>query len=284
MRQFILIPDETYNNSGLRFDGKSIKLDDFNPKKNKSINFILENKHGDCESVIPISSENFSYVKSEYSPATSFSATFNLPSTINVGTYSFIIVRKGAKFNERNKWTVSVYVKDTSMTTKDLVEKFVEQFVQYKDKLGMAVTPAGTTALRFTGPQGIDFEIKGADELMGIKYDEDSFTNGIPAINDAAYIKDLADKAAADRGYEYTYQEANELMYPNRSLNELQQLDPNNKGFTVYTLKFAEKRETKTTDTAINQIVQIAHSNSFTMSTFVEELKIFAGESITIGT
>lgn len=223
--------------------------------------------------VIPIGTVDASYTKTVYRPATSFTATFELPSTINIGTYSFIIVRKGAKFNERNKWTVSVYVKDNSMTREKLVTEFVNQFGQYKDKLGINVISAGNIALRFMGPLGVDFEIKGADELMGIKHDEEeTFTNGIPAINDAAYIKDLADKAAADRGYEYTYQEANNLMYPNYSLNELKQLDSENKGFTVYTLKFAEKRETKTTDTAIKQIVQLAVPSGLTMSTLEQSL------------
>lgn len=222
--------------------------------------------------VIPIGTVDASYTKSVYRAATNFFAQFELPSSIGIGTYSFIIVRKGAKFNERNKWTVSVYVKDNSMTTEKLVTEFVTQFTQYKDKLGMAVVPAGTTGLKFMANSGVDFEIKGADELMGIKPDEETFTNGLPAINDAAYIKDLADKAAADRGYEYTYQEANSYMYPNYSLNELKNLDPENKGFTVYTLKFAEKRETKTTDTAIKQIVQLAVPSDINLSTLESSL------------
>lgn len=224
--------------------------------------------------VIPISTVDASYTKSVYRPADTFYAQFEMPNRLVIGTYSFIIVRKGAKFNERNKWTVSVYVKDDSMGPADLVTAFVEQFDKYiKDKVGVGAVPAGTTGLKIMGTTpGIDFEVKGADELMGIKYDEETFTNGIPAINDVAYIKDLADKAAADRGYEYTYQEANELMYPNRSLNELKQLDPENKGFTVYTLKFAEKRETKTTDTAIKQIVQLAIPSDFSLSTLEKAL------------
>ena len=222
---------------------------------------------------IPIGTVDASYTKTEYRAATNFNTAFVLPSTLVVGIYSFIIVRKGAKFNERNKWTVSVYVKDASMSTEQLVTEFVNQSGQYKDKIGIGVLPAGTTGLKFMGMvPGVDFEIVGADELIGIKHEESEFRRGIPAINDVAYIKDLADKAAADRGYEYTYQEANSYMYPNYSLNELKNLDPENKGFTVYTLKFAEKRETKTTDTAIKQIVQLAVPTGVNLSTLESSL------------
>ena len=83
-------------------------------------------------------------------------------------------------------------------------------------------------------------------------------THATAAVADAKYITDLAIKAAADAGIEYTYQDAGELIYPDFPLNPLAQDDSADAGFTVYTIRFAEPREMKTVDQSINQIVQIA--------------------------
>ena len=83
-------------------------------------------------------------------------------------------------------------------------------------------------------------------------------TPAVTPLADANYIKDLAMKAAADAGIEYTYQDPANLIYPGYPLNPLAQPDSVDAGYTVFTLKFAEPREMKTVDQSINQIVQIA--------------------------
>ena len=50
-------------------------------------------------------------------------------------------------------------------------------------------------------------------------------THATAAVADAKYITDLAIKAAADAGIEYTYQDAGELIYPDFPLNPLAQDD-----------------------------------------------------------
>ena len=225
--------------------------------------------------VIPIGTVDASYTKTVYRPADTYTATVHVGAPTSIGTYSLIIVRKGAKFNERNKWTASVYVKDTTITATTLAGEFVKTINNNSVNSGVtAVDNKDGSFVVTANTPGVAYVLMGADELTHLTENHGIIVrgNGDPAINDVAYIKDLADKAAADRGYEYTYQEANSLMYPNYSLNELKQLDSENKGFTVYTLKFAEKRETKTTDTAIKQIVQLAVPSDLTMSTLEKSL------------
>lgn len=225
--------------------------------------------------VIPIGTVDASYTKSIYRPVNTYIATVHVGAPTSIGTYSLIIVRKGAKFNERNKWTASVYVKDTAITATTLAGEFVKTINNNSANSGVTAADNGDGSFVVTAnTPGVAYVLMGADELTHLTENHGIIVrgNGDTAINDVAYIKDLADKAAADRGYEYTYQEANSLMYPNYSLNELKQLDPENKGFTVYTLKFAEKRETKTTDTAIKQIVQLAVPSDINLSTLETSL------------
>lgn len=257
MRQFYLL-------TGDQLTISNTKVSD----KNKDIAPQIELPNG---TVIPIGTVDASYTKSVYSVASKYTATFQVLDPTSIGTYSLIIVRKGAKFNERNKWTASVYINNTNTEGKVLAEHLVKAINDISVNSGLLAAQGGESnnITVQAKDSAVDYVLMGADELTyltektGITVRE----KGKPAINDAAYIKDLADKAAADRGYEYTYQEANNLMYPNYSLNELKNLDPENKGFTVYTLKFAEKRETKTTDTAIKQIVQLAVTSDITLST-----------------
>ena len=70
--------------------------------------------------VIPMHINKFSYVKGVYQAAKKFSADITIPAPVAIGEYSIIVALKGVKFNERNKWTASVYVKDTTITAATL--------------------------------------------------------------------------------------------------------------------------------------------------------------------
>ena len=50
-------------------------------------------------------------------------------------------------------------------------------------------------------------------------------------------------------------------MRPHYPLNPLEVSDAADKGFTIFTLSFAEPRDVKTRDEVINQIVQVCISN-----------------------
>ena len=75
--------------------------------------------------------------------------------------------------------------------------------------------------------------------------------------------------AAADAGFNDTYQSDVSLLYPNFPLNPLKQADAADTGFTIFTLRFAEPRDVKTRDEVVNQIVQVAFpTGSAAITTF----------------
>ena len=205
--------------------------------------------------VLPLYPNHYDVVKAQYQAATTFSAELTvLEPDSEYYDYTIIAVKKGKKFNERNKWTASVRVKSTD-TAATLAQKLADYFNANKDGLGLEVT-VNDDALTFTAIKaGEDFEIVPADDLMGVAVTYT--TRGKEAFGDAKYVKDLADKAAADVGYEYTYQDDLDVLYPDYHFNPLAQGDSADSGFNIYTLRFAEPRMVKTRDEIVHQIVQI---------------------------
>lgn len=205
--------------------------------------------------VLPLYPNHYDIAKGEYQAATTFVATLTVPAPDSeYYDYTIIAVKKGKKFNERNKWTASVRVKSTD-TAAALAQKLADYFNANKDSLGLEVTVNGA-ALTFTAIKaGEDYEIVPADDLMGVQVTYT--TRGKEAFGDAKYVKDLADKAAADVGYEYTYQDDLDVLYPKYHFNPLATPDEEDEGFNIYTLRFAEPRMVKTRDEVVHQIVQI---------------------------
>lgn len=222
----------------------------------KHLNFVLirpADKGGNV--VLPFYSNHYSVVKGTYQAATTFVATLTVSAPDSeYYDYTIIAVKKGKKFNERNKWTASVRVKSTD-TAATLAQKLADYFNANKDGLGLEVT-VNDAALTFTAIKaGEDYEIVPADDLTGVQV---TYTaRGKEAFGDAKYIKDLADKAAADVGYEYTYQDDLDVLYPDYHFNPLAQGDSADTAFNIYTVRFAEPRIVKTRDEVVHQIVQI---------------------------
>lgn len=208
--------------------------------------------------VLPIYPNHYDAVKGEYQAATTFVATLTIPTPDSeYYDYTIIAVKKGKKFNERNKWTASVRVKSTD-TAAVLAQKLANYFNANKDGLGLEVTISGddSNVLTFTAIKaGEDYEIVPADDLTGVAVTYT--TRGKEAFGDAKYVKDLADKAAADVGYEYTYQDDLDVLYPKYHFNLPAEDDEEDSGFDIYTLRFAEPRMVKTRDEVVHQIVQI---------------------------
>lgn len=206
---------------------------------------------------LPLYKNHFSYVKGEYQAATKFSATLTLPAISPTALdYTIIAVKKGVKFNERNKWTAQVRVK-LNDTLDDIAKKIVKYYMDGDvPRYGLKVTASGADLTFEAETEGIDWEIVPADDIMGTEVNVSA--NGIPAYGDAKYVKDLADKAAADAGFEYTYREPSTYLYSNYPFNPLKAQDSEDSGFTIFTLRFAEPREVKTVDELVHQIIQVA--------------------------
>lgn len=229
---------------------------------------------------LPLYKNHFSYVKSEYIQTTTFSASIVIPAP-SAGDVCFTIIaaKKGVKFNERNKWSASVEV-NVGDTATAVADKIVKYFMEGSiAKYGLiAANNAGT--ITFTGEQvGVDWKIIPADDLMGTSVT--LVSSGAPAQNDATMIADLAAKAAADAGFEYTYTNPAQYLYKNYPLNPLRAADNADNGFTVFTLRFAEPREMKTVDELVHQIIQVAFpTGAAGIATFENACKYLTGENV----
>ncbi len=208
--------------------------------------------------VFPFYKKDLSYSVSEYSVATTFSASFTIASVEASSDYTVIIVKNGVKFNERNKWTSTIHAGKND-TVKNIADKIAAHINANTVGSGVSAVSDDKTNGKITitaKKAGQPYTIVLADELQGLAVT--STNAGLPAINDAAAIKEMANKAAADAGFEYTYDEFAGL-YPAYPLNPLAQADKADTGFTVYTIRFAEPRDMKTRDEVVHQIIQIAY-------------------------
>lgn len=208
-------------------------------------------KGGDV--IVPIYKNKFSFTKMVYQAADAYTGNFTIPAPTVGDDLTVVVVKKGVQFNERNKWTATMRVKDgqdASACAKELAEQLNNNPVS-----GVKAVAAAAKITITAVNKGEDYKIALGDDLFGVAVTE---TPAVTPLADANYIKDLAMKAAADAGIEYTYQDPANLIYPGYPLNPLAQPDSVDAGYTVFTLKFAEPREMKTVDQSINQIVQIA--------------------------
>lgn len=203
--------------------------------------------------VVPIYKNNFSYSKMTYAASTQYTGNFTITDVIAGSDYTVVIVKKGVSFNERNKWTATVRAK--SGDTAETIAKALAAQITANVGAGVTAAPSAGKVTVTAKEKGVDYELTLGDDLFGLAVSQ---THVTAAVADAKYITDLAIKAAADAGIEYTYKEASEYLYPDFPLNPLAQDDATDAGFTVYTIRFAEPREMKTVDQSINQIVQIA--------------------------
>lgn len=226
--------------------------------------------------VLPVFKNNFSYVKGVYQAATAFKATIEIAAPTKIGEYSLIVVKKGQQFNYRNKWTATVLVTDVTMTADALAKALVDQINNNTIGHGCTASASSFTITVNAQEKGVDYDIVGADWLMGQTVEITSA--GIPAYGDAAYVTDLANKAAADAGFEYTFYTWTRNLYPNYPLNPLKADDANDAAYTIFTLRFAEPRNVKTRDEVVNQIIQVAFPAEATgITAFETACKALAG-------
>lgn len=236
----------------------------------KRANIIWKNPNTKLGNILyPIYKNNFSFVKSVYEGAKTFTAKVTIGAPAAKTDYTIIVAKKGVKFNERNKWTATVHTGAVSGTTQDLAKALAKHI--NGNSLNSGVTAVGNVNdVTITAKEaGVDYEIIPADGLFGAAVS--SVTNGLPAMNDAGMIKDLMNKAAADAGFEYTYNDF-EGIYPAYDVNPLANPNAVDGGFTIFTIRFAEPRDMKTRDEVVHQIVQIAYPTGSAAITKMETI------------
>lgn len=206
--------------------------------------------------IIPFYNKDFSYSKSTYSAAKTFTAKFTIPEPVIMCDHTVILTKKGIQFNERSNWTASIHVFKDTETADQVAAKIAKYVNDNTTTLGLTATVDSAIVTVTATKPAVDYEITMADALSGttVTYT----TRGEIGIADAEAIKKMANMAAADAGFEYTYMDDVHYLYPNYPLNPNTGTNTTDAGYTVYTLRFAVPRDVKTRDELVHQIVQIA--------------------------
>ena len=141
---------------------------------------------------------------------------------------------------------------------KGKIEKVNIELLNENIGAGLTATVEGAKITVTGKVKGEDYTIVLADELIDVELDTAANEAVVmPAYGSAEYVQDLANKAAADAGFEYTYEEG-ETIYPGYPMYPLAAPDSEDPGFDIYTIRCAEPRDVKTRDEVVHQIVQIA--------------------------
>ena len=203
--------------------------------------------------IIPFYNKDFSYSKSTYSAAKTFTAKFTVPEPVIMCDHTVIFTKKGIQFNERSNWTASIHVFKDTETAEQVAAKIANYVNNNTATLGLTATVSTAIVTVTATEPAVDYEITMADALSGT-----TVTYTTRGIADAEAIKKMANMAAADAGFEYTYMDDVNYLYPNYPLNPNTGTNTTDASYTVYTLRFAVPRDVKTRDELVHQIVQIA--------------------------
>lgn len=239
----------------------------------KDANLVLRRSDAEGGNILfPIYPKEFTYVKATYQAGATFTAKFTVPAITPYLDYTVTFVKKGKQFNERSNWSACVHAggADTADTVAAKIAKYVND---NKVTLGLTAEVAGADVTVTAAKVGEDYTVTFGDEMYGTELT--AVTQGKPAFMDAEMIKDLFAKSAADRGFEYTYDEFD--IYPGYEFNPLKQADAIDTGFDVYTLRFTEPRVMGTREEAVYQIIQVAFPKGYGTA-FADALNAFIGK------
>lgn len=191
---------------------------------------------------------------------TQFQAEVTIPTPEAGKNYGLTLVKKGTVVNERYKYSVTDFVPiGGSKTAANMAKSLGDQLQAYADtgQLDITVTVASAKITVKSNNYEDQFELKATDSLYGVTI---TTTNSEPNIGDTAYIKKLAKQCAAGKGFVYTSQSSKDIYpgYP-EAVEEIAQADIATKGYVVFNLRFATKRESgKTGNEQVWQYVHIA--------------------------
>lgn len=186
--------------------------------------------------------------KATYAAGATFTAKITVPTPEKGTHYTVVITKKGTVFNERNNWTFTTVA--TTTTAADVAKQITTQINGNKYQLGVSATYTGGAITITASEVGKDYEVLGADGLMGVAPTE--VTNGKKAVCDKTYIQDLASRCAAGKGFNYLGDDGKDI-YP--GYPEVVDEDQ----YVLYTLRFAVPRvASKQRDEVVYQLVHLA--------------------------
>ena len=189
-----------------------------------------------------------------------FKGEITIPAPAEGDNFTLTIVKKGTVPGERYQWNVTdTRLVGKTMSAADMAKSLGDQLqaIANAGSLNIAVNVASAKITVDGLNVGEQFNLLAGDDLFGTTV---TITEAKPNIGDTAYIKDLAQRCAAGKGFVYTSQSSKDLYpgYP-EAVEEIAQTDITTKGYTVFNLRFATKRMSgKTSDEQVWQYVHIA--------------------------
>ena len=189
-----------------------------------------------------------------------FKAEITIPTPVAGNNYTLVLVKKGTVVNERFKFSATEFVPaGTSMTAAAMATSLGNQFKNYASNgtLSINVTVSSAKITIESNNYTDQYELVASDSLHGTAV---TTTPSKPNIGDKTYIENLAQQCAAGKGFNYLARESRDIYpgYP-ENVEEIAQAELATKGYVVFNLRFATKREAgKTMDEAVWQYVHIA--------------------------
>lgn len=185
--------------------------------------------------------------KAKYEEGAKFKASIVIPTTEKGKQYTVIVSKVGTVFNERANWTFNTIAKDT--VAANVAEELEKQINANSLNLGVTATHSGGTLTIEAVAEGPNYNVLGADELMGVKATVDKI--GKVAILDKAYVQDMASRCAAGKGFNDVYADGTSIYpgYP-EVVEDTE--------YVMYSLRFAVPRvAAKQRDEVVYQTVHI---------------------------
>ena len=190
-----------------------------------------------------------------------FNAEITIPSPNEGDNFTLVVTKKGTVPGERYQYSVShTRIPGKTLSAANMATALGNQLQGFADSgtLDITVTVAGAKITVEGNKIGEQFGLVAGDDLYGTTVTVNSEAED--NIGDTAYIKKLAQQCAADKGFVYLDQASKDIYpgYP-EAVEEIAQADIATKGYVVFNLRFATKRESgKTGDEQVWQYVHIA--------------------------
>lgn len=187
--------------------------------------------------------------------------------------YGIRFVKKGTVPNERNLFDVTIFVKAGTVAA-TAATALADAINNKANELFNVTATVDTAAVTITGNDYSDYEVKFVDGLSAIT--ATSYIHARKPIGDAAYISELAQKCAADKGFVYLDQASKDIYpgYPEKvetigAMNTsgtsayikvgASTIGNSTVGYKIFNLHFATGRKAgKQTDERVWQYVHIA--------------------------
>lgn len=239
MKQLLLLSSDVYPSGLTAYDVTKIPVGQIAVMQNGSIvtsvasledkNFtILYRKSKDAQvKNFDVDYNSLSIVKSVSQASKAKKMTVTVPATVAKETYSFTIVKKGKTFNERINYSYSEYAKADGKQA-DVAAALAKVVNANTENTGVKAT-VSAAVITLENVVNEDFNV--VSELCTIA----TIQEFAPAILDASYVKDLAQRCIGGKGIQYLAEDGKELYpgYPEAVADGY---------YAMYTLRFANKR------------------------------------------